>query len=69
MNAGHFRENYVSSGDLNRSPGVQRVATLWGTFGSFRTSEKNKLVLFAENIKVLQTSIQLTAMAASQEQN
>ena len=26
------------------SPGVQRVATLWGTFGSFRTSEKNKNV-------------------------
>ena len=26
------------------SPGVQRVATLWGTFGSFRTSEKNKTV-------------------------
>ena len=28
MNAGHFSENLVSSGDLNRSPGVQRVATL-----------------------------------------
>ena len=47
------------------SPGVQRVATLWGAFGSFRTSEKNKLVPFAENIEVLQPSIQLAAMAAS----
>ena len=45
-------------------PGVQRVATLWGTPRSFRTSEKNKLVLFPENIEVLQTSIQLAAMAA-----
>ena len=26
-------------------PGVQRFANLWGTFGSFRTSEKNKIVL------------------------
>ena len=26
------------------SPGVQRFANLWGTFGSFRTSEKNKTV-------------------------
>ena len=45
-------------------PGVQRVATLWGTPRSFRTREKNKLVLFPENIEVLQTSIQLAAMAA-----
>ena len=42
------------------SPGVQRFANLWGTFGSFRTSEKNKSVLFAENIEVFQTSNQHT---------
>ena len=29
-------------------PGVQRFANLWGTFGSFRTSEKNKTVPFRE---------------------
>ena len=29
-------------------PGVQRFANLWGTFGSFRTSEKNKIVPFRE---------------------
>ena len=41
-------------------PGVQRVATLWGTFGSFRTSEKNKIVPFAGSFEVLQTSNQRT---------
>ena len=50
-------------------PGVQRFANLWGTFGSFRTSEKNKLVLFAENIEVLQTSIQLAQTSTSHKQN
>ena len=31
-------------------PGVQRFANLWGTFGSFRTSEKNKTVFpYREN--------------------
>ena len=30
------------------SPGVQRVANLWGTPRSFRTSEKNKTVPFPE---------------------
>ena len=29
-------------------PGVQRFANLWGTFGSFRTSEKNKIVPLQE---------------------
>ena len=32
---------------MNRSPGVQRFANLWGTPRSFRTSEKNKTVPFA----------------------
>ena len=50
-------------------PGVQRFANLWGTFGSFRTSEKNKTVPFTGNFEVLQTSIQLAAMAASHKQN
>ena len=26
MNAGHFSKNNVSTGDLNRSPGVERAA-------------------------------------------
>ena len=28
MNAGHFSKNNVSTGDLNRSPGVERAAAL-----------------------------------------
>ena len=32
-------------------PGVQRFASLWGTFGSFRTSEKNKIVLPRREIR------------------
>ena len=32
-------------------PGVQRFANLWGTFGSFRTSEKNKPVLPRREIR------------------
>ena len=32
-------------------PGVQRFANLWGTFGSFRTSEKNKSVLPCREIR------------------
>ncbi len=64
MTAGHFRENHVSSGDLHRPPSPE-VRKPLGYSRSFRTSEKNKLVLFAENIEVLRTSIQLAAMAAS----
>ena len=50
-------------------PGVQRFANLWGTFGSFRTSEKNKTVPLPGTFEVFQTSKQLTAMAVSHEQN
>ena len=66
MNAGHFRENHVSSGDLNRrsQDGVPRAFWLL-----FARRKKWQLVLFAENIEVFQTSIQLAAMAASHEQN
>ena len=49
--------------------GVQRFANLWGTFGSFRTSEKNKTVSFPGSFEVSQTSNQLAAMAASHQQN
>ena len=40
------RKNY--SVEFWTVPGVQRVATLWATFGSFRRSEKNKTVSFRE---------------------
>ena len=48
MNAGHFSRNPRIERRFESSPGVQRVATLWGTFGSFRTSEKNKTVPLPE---------------------
>ncbi len=48
MNAGHFSRNPRIERRFESSPGVQRVATLWGTFGSFRTSEKNKIVSLPE---------------------
>ena len=46
----YFRQSFESS------PGVQRVATLWGTPRSFRTSEKNKTVSLTGSFEVFQTS-------------
>ena len=42
-----YLQNYLRQ-SFESSPGVQRVATLWGTFGSFRTREKNKPFPFRE---------------------
>ena len=41
----YFRQSFESS------PGVQRVATLWGTPRSFRTSEKNKTVSLSGKLR------------------
>ena len=69
MNAGHFSENLVSSGDLNRSPesrGPQPSACFCGTFC---TPQKVPIRFPFGKFEVFQTSIQLAAMAASHEQN
>ena len=65
MNAGHFRESHESSGDLNR-PRESRGSQPFGVLlVLFVQAKRIKPFLFAENIEVLQTSIQLAAMAAS----
>ena len=59
-----YLQNYLRQ-SFESSPGVQRVATLWGTFGSFRTSEKNKTVPLRESSEVFQTSNQPTQTTTS----
>ena len=66
MNAGHFRQNLESSGDLNRRSQDGVPCAFWLLFAQCK---KWQSVLFAENIEVLQTSNQLAAKAASHWQN
>ena len=65
MNAGHFSESHVSSGDLNRSLGVQRAAALGVFLVTFCTPHKVTTRSLAGSFEVLQTSIQRTATAVS----
>ena len=62
MNAGHFSENYVSSGDLNRGRRTES-RVLFGYF--LHNAKSDKSFSLAGRFEVLRTSIQLAAMAAS----
>ena len=68
MTAGHFRENHVSSGDLNRSPESRGSQTSGVLLVLFVQAKRIKPFPFGK-FEVFQTSIQLAAMAASHEQN
>ena len=69
MIAGHFRKNTVSTGDLNRprSPEVRKPLVCFLVL--FAQRKKNKTVPFPGTSKVLQTSNQHTATAASHRNN
>ena len=69
MNAGHFRKNHVSTGDLNRprSPEVRKPLVCFLVL--FAQRKKNKPVSLSGTSEVLQTSIQRTAAAASHRNN
>ena len=69
MNAGHFYESHVSSGDLNRprSPEVRKPLACFLVL--FARRKKNKTVPFAGSFEVLQTSNQLTKATTSHKQN
>ena len=66
MNAGHFRKNHVSSGDLNRGRRTES-RVLFGYF--LHNAKSDNPFSFAGSSEVSQTSIQLAAMAASLKQN
>ena len=69
MMAGHFRGNYVSSGDLNRprSPEVRKPLVCFLVL--FAQRKKNKTVSFAGSSEVLQTLNQHTAVTSSHRNN
>ena len=64
MNAGHFSESHVSSGDLNRSPESRGSQTSGVLLVLFVQAKRIKPFPFGK-FEVLRTSIQLAAMAAS----
>ena len=69
MNAGHFRKNHVSTGDLNRprSPEVRKPLVCFLVL--FAQRKKNKPVSLSGTSEVLQTSNQHTTAAASHRNN
>ena len=69
MNAGHFSESHVSSGDLNRSPESRGSQTSGVLLVLFVHAKSTQNVPFAGNFEVLQTSKQRTAAAASRRNN
>ena len=66
MNAGHFSENYVSSGDLNRGRRTES-RVLFGYF--LHNAKSDKSFSLAGSFEVLQTSNQHTQTSTSHEQN
>ena len=66
MNAGHFNYNHVSTGDLNRGRRTES-RVLFGYF--LHDAKSDNSYFLAGSFEVLQTSIQLTAMAASHRNN
>ena len=69
MNAGHFRKNTVSTGDLNRprSPEVRKPLVCFLVL--FAQCKKNKPVSLSGTSEVPQTSIQPTAVTFSHRNN
>ena len=69
MNAGHFRQNLESSGDLNRprSPEVRKPLVCFLVL--FAQRKKNKPVSLSGTSEILQTSIQPTAVTSSHRNN
>ena len=65
MTAGHFSENLESSGDLNRGRRTES-RVLFGYF--LHDAKSDNPFPLRENFEVLQTSIQLAAMAALHKQ-
>ena len=66
MNAGHFSESHVSSGDLNRGRRTES-RVLFGYF--LHNAKSDNPCSLAGSSEVFQTSIQLAAAAASHKQN
>ena len=69
MNAGHFRKNHVSTGDLNRprSPEVRKPLVCFLVL--FAQRKKNNPFSLSGTSEVLQTSIQPTAVTSSHRNN
>ena len=69
INAGHFRHNYGSTGDLNRprSPEVRKPLVCFLVL--FAQRKKNKPVSLPGSFEVLQTSNQPTAVTSSHHNN
>ena len=66
MNAGHFSESHVSSGDLNRGRRTES-RVLFGYF--LHNAKSDNPCSLAGSSEVFQTSIQLAAMTTSHKQN
>ena len=66
MNAGHFRNNHISTGDLNRGRRTES-RVLFGYF--LHDAKSDNPYSLAGSFEVLQTSIQHTAAAASHRNN